>query len=150
MLHDRVFTLTADPTKSSGTPTALLALPAFDFSALDKAADRLKASAKAYDDALAKNGAGLNAERLARLQGLMQDIDQTLMSDAGLPGRDWYKNLIYAPGTLTGYGAKTLPGVREAIEQQRWADAERYIKLTAGVIDAYSDRLDQATALLNG
>jgi len=150
MLHDRVFTLTADPTKSSGTPTALLALPAFDFSALDKAADRLKASAKAYDDALAKNGAGLNAERLARLQGLMQDIDQTLMSDAGLPGRDWYKNLIYAPGTLTGYGAKTLPGVREAIEQQRWADAERYIKLTAGVVDAYSDRLDQATALLNG
>ena len=72
------------------------------------------------------------------------------MSDAGLPGRDWYKNLIYAPGTLTGYGAKTLPGVREAIEQQRWADAERYIKLTAGVVDAYSDRLDQATALLNG
>jgi len=149
LLHDRVFALTADPTKSNGTPTALLAVPAFDFSALDKAADRLKASAKAYDDALTKNGTGLSAERLARLQALMDDIDQTLMSDVGLPGRGWYKNLIYAPGTLTGYGAKTLPGVREAIEQQHWADADRYIKLTATALDAYSDRLDQATAVLN-
>jgi N-acetylated-alpha-linked acidic dipeptidase len=66
----------------------------------------------------------------------------------GLPGRGWYKNLIYAPGRFTGYGAKTLPGVREAIEDQRWADADRYAKLTADVIDAYSARLDQATAVL--
>ena len=78
----------------------------------------------------------------------MANIDQTLVSDVGLPGRGWYKNLIYAPGRFTGYGAKTLPGVREAIEDQRWADADRYAKLTADVIDAYSARLDQATAVL--
>jgi N-acetylated-alpha-linked acidic dipeptidase len=99
---------------------------------------------------LAKNGAVLSADRLARLEGLMKDIDQTLTSDAGLPGRPWFKNLVYAPGTLTGYGAKTLPGVREAIEQQRWADAGSMIKATAAVLDAYSGRLDQATAVLNG
>jgi N-acetylated-alpha-linked acidic dipeptidase len=67
-----------------------------------------------------------------------------------LPERGWYKNLIYAPGRFTGYGAKTLPGVREAIEDERWDDAVRYAKLTAGALDAYSDRLDQATAVLNG
>ena len=150
MLRDRSFALAADPTKSSGMPTALEQVTKFDFAPLEDAARRLKASAKAYDDALAKNGANLPADRLARLQALMQDIDQALLSDVGLPGRPWYKNLIYAPGTLTGYGAKTLPGVREAIEQQRWADADRYIALTAGVLNAYSDRLDRATAVLNG
>jgi N-acetylated-alpha-linked acidic dipeptidase len=70
--------------------------------------------------------------------------------DQGLPGRSWYKNMITAPGRFTGYGAKTLPGVREAIEEERFDDAVRYIGLTAGALDAYSKRLDDATALLNG
>ncbi|MGH7837564.1 MAG: transferrin receptor-like dimerization domain-containing protein, partial [Candidatus Binataceae bacterium] len=61
-----------------------------------------------------------------------------------------YKNLIYAPGRFTGYNAKTLPGVTEAIEEHRWADANRYAKITAGALNAYSDRLDQATAVLKG
>jgi N-acetylated-alpha-linked acidic dipeptidase len=70
--------------------------------------------------------------------------------NVGLPGRAWYKNLIYAPGRFTGYGTKTLLGVREAIEDQRWADANRYAKLTADALNAYSDRLDRATAVLKG
>ncbi|MDE2183128.1 MAG: M28 family peptidase [Alphaproteobacteria bacterium] len=149
LLRDRAFALAADPTKAHGTPDALLAVPQFDFAPLDAAVTRLKTSAQAYDDALAAHGATLSGERLARLQALMLNIDQTLMSDTGLPGRPWYRNLVYAPGTLTGYGAKTLPGVREAIEQQRWADANTYIGLTAGVLNAFSDRLDQATAVLD-
>ena len=149
MLRDNSFALAADPTKSHGNPTALDQVPKFDFAMLDAAADRLTKSARAYDGALEKNGANLSGDRLIRLQALMQNIDQTLSSDDGLPGRPWYKNLIYAPGRLTGYGAKTLPGVREAIEQQRWADAERYIKLTAAALNAYSDALDQATAILS-
>ncbi len=148
LLRDRAFELAADPTKSSGLPTALKPVPHLEFAALEDAVDRLKHSAKAYDDALAKGASELSAAQLARLQALMADIDQTLVSEVGLPGRGWYKNLIYAPGRFTGYGAKTLPGVREAIEDQRWADADRYAKLTADVIDAYSARLDQATAVL--
>jgi len=81
---------------------------------------------------------------------LMQGLDQTLAPDVGLPGRPWYKNLIYAPGRFTGYGAKTLPGVREAIEDERFADADKYSKLTADALNAYSDRLDQATKVLAG
>ena len=150
LLRDHVFALAADPTKSSGTPTALLAVPSFDFSAMETAVTRLKASAKAYDDALAKSGAGLSPDRLAHLQALMQDIDQTLAPDVGLPGRPWFKNLISAPGTLTGYGAKSLPAIREGIKQQRWPEVTSYIKITADALNADSDRLDHAAAVLNG
>jgi N-acetylated-alpha-linked acidic dipeptidase len=148
LLRANAFALDADPTKPSGAPTALKPVPAFDFAPLDNAVTRLTKSAKNYDEALAQHGSALSADRLAKLQSLMQNIDQTLTADVGLPGRPWFKNLVYAPGTLTGYGVKTLPGVREAIEQERFDDAVRYIALTAGVLNAYSDRLDQASALL--
>ncbi|HEY2069948.1 MAG TPA: transferrin receptor-like dimerization domain-containing protein [Rhizomicrobium sp.] len=150
LLADKVFALSADPTKSSGVPDALLAVPKFDFAPLDKATANLQKAASAYDAAFAKNAAALSPERRAKLMAVMQTIDQTLAPDIGLPERPWFKNLIYAPGRMTGYGAKTLPGVREAIEDQRWADATRYIGLTAGVLDAYSARLNQAVAVLNG
>ncbi len=148
LLRDHVFALDADPTKPFGAPAALKPVPALDFSPLESAVTRLTKSARVYDDALARNGTALSADGLARLQSLMQSIDQTLTADVGLPGRPWFKNLVYAPGTLTGYGTKTLPGVREAIEQERFDEAVRYIPLTAGVINAYSDRLDQASAVL--
>ncbi|MGL1797824.1 transferrin receptor-like dimerization domain-containing protein, partial [Vibrio parahaemolyticus] len=68
----------------------------------------------AYDAAYAKHGADLAPAQRERLNGLLRDIDQLLLDDSGLPLRPWYKNMIYAPGRFTGYGAKTLPGVREA------------------------------------
>ncbi len=150
LLRDHAFQLAADPTKTSGLPTPLQPVPHIEFAALEDAVDRLKSSAKAYDDALAEQADGLSGARLAHVQMLMLDIDQTLAPDIGLPGRAWYKNLIYAPGRYTGYGAKTLPGVREAIEEQRWADADRYAKLTADALDTYCDRLDKATTALKG
>ena len=57
--------------------------------------------------------------------------------------------MIYAPGLQTGYGTKTLPGVREAIEDRRWADAERYAGVIAGVLNTYCDRMDKITRLQN-
>ncbi len=150
MLRDKAFDLAADPTMSHGVPTVLLPVPKFDFKPMDDAVAQLKKSADAYDAALAKNGAGLPADRLAKLQALMLDLDQTLTSSAGLPGRPWYKNLIYAPGRFTGYGAKTLPGIREAIEEQRFSDVDKYMTLTADALKAYAARLDEATTVLNG
>jgi N-acetylated-alpha-linked acidic dipeptidase len=150
MLSNHVFALVADPTKTSGTPTALKPVPKFDFTPMDDATKRLAKSAAAYDDAFAKHATSLNPEQRAHLMALMQTIDQTLAPDVGLPGRPWYKNLIYAPGRYTGYGAKTLPGIREAIEEERWDDATRYMKLTADALNAYSDRLDQARSVLTG
>jgi len=150
LLRDRAFQLAADPTKSSGLPAALDHVPHFEFASLEDAVDRLKRSAHAYDEALTKEGSHLSAAQLTRVQSLMLDIDQTLAPDVGLPGRSWNKNLIYAPGRNTGYETKTLPGVREAIEDRRWSDANRYAQLTAAALNAYSDRLDQATIVLKG
>jgi len=148
LLRDHDFTLAADPTKPHAPPKALDPVPYLEFAPLENAAARLRHSAHAYDAAMVENCKGLPPERLARLQALMLTIDQTLAPDIGLPGRAWYKNLVYAPGRFTGYGVKTLPGVREAIEEARWADANKYVVLTAAALDQYSDRLDAARAVL--
>jgi N-acetylated-alpha-linked acidic dipeptidase len=150
LLADKAYDLAADPTKSHTAPAALKQVPKFDFGPLDAALARLEKSAGAYDAAVTAHGASLTPARRRQLLEMMRSIPQTLLVDQGLPGRDWYKNMITAPGRFTGYGAKTLPGVREAIEEERFDDAVRYIGLTAGALDAYSTRLDDATALLNG
>lgn len=150
-LKDNIFALAADPTKSSGNPTALKPVPKFDFTPLDKAIVKLKSSTAAYDSALAMHGAKLTPEQRKKLWSYMQPLNQTLApADVGLPGRHWFKNLVYAPGRFTGYGAKTLPGVREAIEEQRWDDAKKYITLTADALNAYSAQLNKATGVLKG
>jgi N-acetylated-alpha-linked acidic dipeptidase len=115
---------------------------------LDKAVQRLKTAAAAYDAAAAGAGAGSSPERLARANARLQGLEQSLTDLRGLPGRPWYKSLVVAPGVLTGYGSKTLPGVREAIEGRRWDEARDFIDRTAQILNAYSDGLDQATALL--
>ncbi|HEY2033590.1 MAG TPA: transferrin receptor-like dimerization domain-containing protein, partial [Rhizomicrobium sp.] len=149
MLADHAFDVTEDPTKTNGTPTALKEVPKFDFKPMDDALKTLQASAKAYDEAFAKNAASLSPEAHAKLWAAIQPLDQTLAPDnVGLPGRPWFKNLIYAPGRYTGYGAKTLPGIREAIEDERFDDATRYIALTANALNAYSAQLDKATDVL--
>jgi N-acetylated-alpha-linked acidic dipeptidase len=149
MLAGNAFQLAADPTKPSGAPTALLSVPPIDLKPMDLAVMRLAASARAYDAAVAQNGARLAPAARTRLVSLMQTIDQTLAPPVGLPERTWFKNLVYAPGRYTGYGAKTLPGLTEAIEEERWADANSYAHFTADALNAYSARLDEATAVLN-
>jgi N-acetylated-alpha-linked acidic dipeptidase len=75
-------------------------------------------------------------------------MEQSLTQARGLPGREWFKHLIYAPGMLTGYGVKTLPGVRESIEADKWDVANEYSGATAAVLNAYCTRIDKATELL--
>jgi N-acetylated-alpha-linked acidic dipeptidase len=75
-------------------------------------------------------------------------MEQALTDPDGLPTRSWYRHMIYAPGMLTGYDVKTVPGVREAIEERRWDDANRYAVITARVLDGYRAQLDQLTSML--
>jgi N-acetylated-alpha-linked acidic dipeptidase len=137
------FKLAADPTKVQLAPPAQAAVPALALAPLDQAVARLKRSAKAFDQAYATAMASgaLSSAQAAQLSAALQGIDETLLSPEGLPGRPWYENLVYAPGLETGYGVKTLPGVREGVEGRRWEEADRYATLTA-------DRLDQASTLL--
>jgi N-acetylated-alpha-linked acidic dipeptidase len=121
-----------------------------NFAALDGAVAKLKTSAAAFDTALAAKGAGLSKAQRAKLNDVVRPLDQVLLRPEGLPGRPWYMNMVYAPGRFTGYGAKTLPGVREAIEERRFDDAQKYVGVTGQALSAYAGELDKATAIVNG
>jgi N-acetylated-alpha-linked acidic dipeptidase len=145
LLDHNAFALADDPTISSGPPEREDVAPSIDFAPIDAALARLKASATAYDQAAAGSPAPGKA---ARADLILQGVEQSLTDPEGLPGRPWYRHLIYAPGLLTGYGAKTLPGIREAIEARRWAQAGVYVARTAAALDAVSAKLDSARAAL--
>lgn len=153
LLDQNAFGLAADPTRPLGPPAREAPVPALNFAPLDDVVTRLKASARAYDDAYAQLLAGslpLDAARRAHLNALLQGMEQKLTDARGLPGREWYRHFVYAPGMQTGYGVKTLPAVREAIEANRWDEAAAYVPVTAGVLARYCDAIDAATALLKG
>ncbi len=143
LTREDVFKLASNPDDPTIAPANRGVTPLIDMLALEDAADRLSRSAHDADAAVERM-ATLTPAAQARMLALLRSIDQLLIDPAGLPGRPWFRNLVYAPGTLTGYGAKTLPGVREAIEQRRFADATTYVTRTAAVLNAYADRLDAA------
>ncbi|HKU15487.1 MAG TPA: M28 family metallopeptidase [Steroidobacteraceae bacterium] len=151
LLDKKVFELAADPTRRVAPPARDPEVPYLNLAALDNAVARVKKSAKAYDDAyaaFAARGTDLSAAQATQLNALLRGMEATLINSRGLPGREWYRHYIYAPGLLTGYGVKTLPGVREAIEENQWDRANQFAVSTADMLAKYAERLDQATALL--
>ena len=140
------FRLASSPQDPLVAPVDRGITPVFDMLPLENAVDHLKRAASAADRMLGREDA-LPPATQARINASLAQIDQLLLDPQGLPGRPWFKNLVYAPGTLTGYGAKTLPGVREAIEQRRWDDARTYVVRTAKVLEDYANRLDAAVAM---
>ncbi len=151
LLAAHAYQLAADPQHPIAPPERLSAVPKIDLAPLDLAAKRLKESAQAYEKAYsARAAAGLDlpAPQLAKVNALMATLEQRLLDQQGLPGRPWYRNLIQAPGELTGYAPKTLPAVHEALDARDWARADAYAVVTAKVLDAYRAQLDQLTALL--
>ncbi|MFA6229516.1 MAG: transferrin receptor-like dimerization domain-containing protein [Rhodanobacter sp.] len=152
LLDAHAFTLDADPTRPLLPPQRESDVPAINLAPLDQAAKLLAHSAQAFQAAYAQRagtGFDLAASQQRRLNHLMGQMEQALINPDGLPGRPWFKHFIYAPGMLTGYGVKTIPSVREAIEARRWDEANRYAVITATVLDGYRKKLDQLTALLN-
>ncbi len=153
LIDAHAFALAADPTRVVGPPQREAPVPQVDLAPLDAAVARLKVAASAYDAAYARLNAGglqLSASRQRQLNALLRGLEQKLTAERGLPGRAWFKHFVYAPGLLTGYGVKTLPAVREAIEGGRWAEADEYSAFTAKLLDGYCDALNEATTLLRG
>ena len=151
MIDAHLFELASDPQRPMLPPPMESAVPYLDFASLDNAVTRLAASARTFDATYAMQlvaGTRLPTPRLREVNALLRGLEQALTDARGLPGRGWYINLIYAPGQLTGYGAKTLPGVREAIEQGQWQLAEEFARRTAAALSQYSDQLDRASAML--
>ena len=148
LLSGNAFALASDPLAPVAAPLAEAPTPIIELAALENAVARLEASAKAYDAAYAAKGAGLAAATRGRLNAALLGIDQALLIPEGLPGRNWYRHALYAPGRFTGYGAKTLPGVREAVEERRFADANVYAGRTAAAIERLAAKLDAARAII--
>jgi N-acetylated-alpha-linked acidic dipeptidase len=111
---------------------------------------RLSAAAKVYDEELsawAKRG-GASSETIGKVDESIRKTERALLSADGLPRRDWYRNQIYAPGILTGYAAKTLPGVREAVEAQQWDEANQQARKLAEVLRAATAQVEESARLL--
>ncbi|HMM57818.1 MAG TPA: transferrin receptor-like dimerization domain-containing protein [Rudaea sp.] len=151
LLDARDYELVSDPTRPVAPPERLSDVPKINFAPLDAAAKNLKASAEAFQAAYAAragDGFSMPARQSARINELMGRMEQALTDADGLPGREWFKHMIYAPGLLTGYGVKTVPGVREALEARNWQQADEYAAITARTLDGYRADLDKLTALL--
>jgi N-acetylated-alpha-linked acidic dipeptidase len=151
LLDDGAYALTTDPTKPRAPPSRPAEVPYLNFAELDNARAKLEESAKAFDKAYvrleAADGADADSAR-ERLNATLTVLEQSLTDPKGLPGREWYQHMIYAPGMYTGYGVKTLPAIREAIEERRWDEANQYMGVVAHALNAYSERLDSAISSL--
>jgi N-acetylated-alpha-linked acidic dipeptidase len=151
LLDDNAFGLAADPTRVVAPPDAQAPVPPVDFAPLQAVVARLKTAGHAYDAAYAKLTTGeiaLSASQRTQLNAQLQAMEQKLTDPRGLPGRDWFRHFVYAPGVLTGYGVKTLPAVHEPIDAARWDEANQYVSVTAQVLGVYCDGIEKATALL--
>jgi len=146
LLDDGAFQLAMDPRVPRSAPQRVDEVPYLSFADLDNAVERLRVSAAAFDTRYKRLAADDDAPNQGRLNAALAGLEQALTDSNGLPGREWYQHMIYAPGMHTGYGAKTLPGIREAIEERRWEEANQYIGVVARALNAYSARLDRAVS----
>jgi N-acetylated-alpha-linked acidic dipeptidase len=123
--------------------------PAIDLGPVRKAIARLEKAAVAYNNAAAGDRAPeLAPEKLAELNRLLYTSERAFRHDAGLPKRPWFKHLAYAPGFYTGYGVKTLPGIREGIEQKQWDEARGFVPVVAAAVERLADQVERAKAIL--
>ncbi|MBI1872926.1 MAG: hypothetical protein HYS05_03435 [Acidobacteria bacterium] len=129
--------------------------PSLDLSPVRAALGRLTTTGGAYEKAVARlsdtspQALASRSSDLKALNSLLLTAERLWRHEGGLPHRDWFKHLVYAPGLYTGYGVKTLPGIRESVEQKAWDDARRYVPLVAAAIDKVSAQADKASALLD-
>ena len=129
------FRLQADPTQTYNPPMSKDEVPFFDFASTDL--DRMLGEQLS-------NGV-LSPVRMTEINRILQKIEQAMTDTDGLPGRPWFRHTIYAPGFYTGYGVKTLPGIREAIEQREWHLVEPQMERIAAALDRVTELLRQAT-----
>jgi N-acetylated-alpha-linked acidic dipeptidase len=141
-VHGYVEDIQKDAQKSGGT---------VDFRETQAQLTRLHGAAMAYDaelNGLMKRVGSIAPEKLVRVNEALERSERTLLLADGLPRREWYRHQIYAPGLYTGYGAKTLPGVREAVEAKRWDDASLQARRLAQALRAMCAQVEDATKLI--
>ncbi|WP_273567606.1 transferrin receptor-like dimerization domain-containing protein [Maribacter halichondriae] len=140
MVDKNLFELAADPTKPFKKPEKKDAVPFLDFTPLQNAMADLKSTITEFSK---MDVSKLSVEKRNALNKKLMMAEHKLTSETGLPRRSWYKHQIYAPGFYTGYGVKTLPGVREAIEQKNWKEAQEQITKLAGTLNAFNEHVQE-------
>mgnify|MGYP001382985325 CR=1 FL=1 len=143
------YSLAADPTKTYVPPESEDPAPYLNFAPMQNAVSRLKESAKNLDIEMKRvMETGANDTEIQSLNQLLKSTERLMTNNNGLPRRPWYRHQIYAPGFHTGYGVKTLPGIREAIEQKDWDEASEQIGIVADMLNQVSEALEQAIRIL--
>jgi N-acetylated-alpha-linked acidic dipeptidase len=147
-LKEGVFRASNDPRHPLQPPKEETVPPFLNFAPLDNGVEALAHSADRYRRAVAKaradGGLLTRPDALRPVNAALLRSEQHLLDAAGLPHRPWYRHLIYAPGLYTGYGVKTLPGVREGIEQKQWREAENEIARLGRVLTEDAAFIDSA------
>ncbi len=137
LLRQNDYKLASDPTKTYIQPQPKQEVPFIDISPLQNALTSLQKTTDSLSIYMKKN----NVAKDEQTNIALSHAEQQLLLPDGLPRRSWYKHSLYAPGFYTGYGVKTLPGIREAIEQRKWQEAQDEITLTAQAIMRLSNYL---------
>lgn len=141
LIEDGAFAAALDPTRTLGPPRHEEPVPHFNFAPLKNALERLEEAGAEYERSLSAN-----PDASEELNRLLYTSERLLTREQGLPGRPWYKHHIYAPGFYTGYGVKTIPGVREAIEQREYDAVGPQVLLAADVLNDMASRVETIAA----
>ena len=146
LINKGVYELVDNPKENLKAPKTKVEVPYFNFAPIENALSELKKQSNAFEKA-SKNGV-VNVSNKEALNAVLKDMERTLTRTHGLPRRPWYRHHIYAPGFYTGYGVKTLPGVREAIEQRDYDEVKRQVAILADVLNTFSSQVERATQLM--
>jgi N-acetylated-alpha-linked acidic dipeptidase len=146
LVSKNVFELSADPKKTFVKPEKKELIPFLDFTPLQNEMVALNA---VITDFAAKDFSKLDPVKLIKLNEKLLLTERSLTNETGLPRRPWYKHQIYAPGFYTGYGVKTLPSVREAIEQEDWKEAADQIKVLTNTFSGFKDHIKNMLTIID-
>ena len=145
-IEEGVFQAVSDPRRPEIVPPVEAVPPALNFAPLENAANGLTRAAERYHKAVESSRGKVAPDVAAAVNARLIQSERQLIDAAGLPRRPWYRHLLYAPGYYTGYAVKTMPGVREALEQKSYAEAEREAARVASALDREAALIDAAAA----
>ncbi len=136
LLQNNMYNLAADPEKEYHSPEKKEEVPYLNFAYLQNAVINLHSVVESWSKIRFDS---LTQDQRDRYNQMVFKSERYLIYDPGLPGRPWFKHELYAPGLYTGYGVKTMPGIREAIEEEQWEKAQQQIDIMTKTITGYSD-----------
>src|SRR5690349_2294548 len=156
-IEENLFAITSDPRQPTRAPTPEARAPQLEFAPLLNAADSLNHAAQRYERMYSQwverggvtQAGSTGSSSLKSLNERLLQAERALTSPEGLAKRSWYTHLLYAPGFYTGYGVKTMPGIREAIEQGEWTSVNGEIARVAAALTREATLVSQIGDMLN-